>query len=555
MSIDNTKIRLVWHRRDLRLHDNDLYANLEETGTQVLSLFVFDDADFHPMPSTSRPRDWASVRVGPHSGRILNESLADLRRSLRHRGGELLVRVGHTPSIIGDLVLKLGASQVVWHEEPGYYETLLSNDVKASLQKQCGDGVKIQTSMQYTLYHTDDLPLGGPEWQACAHPKNARSRRKKNQPQSEGRSRTSNRWNGMPRIMGDFRKAARAKTKPRPCFEAPTKLTAPETDLVPGTIPSLESLYQPLIDSRTPILGFSTLVVGRVLRHAAQPQRRHGGETVALAHLADFCSHHASTAVRNLACVDDHQSSRLSHSLAWGCLSPRRVVQEAERWGEGCRWIISHMTMRDFFLYTCLANGPAFYQREGIPVHRTKTKQSEEKSWEDWTDDVTLRKWEQWAWGETGLPLVDAAMKELLQTGYCSNRVRQNVASLLAKDLRLDWRAGAEWFQFLLGDHCVGANWGNWLYFSGVGPDPKERHFRTISQALKYDCEGKYVKQWIPSLKELDGDEAFLRPWDYTNEWKAPIVPPNTQYVWQDLQMLRETGKIRPYEGTIDSTK
>lgn len=71
--------------------------------------------------------------------------------------------------------------------------------------------------------------------------------------------------------------------------------------------------------------------------------------------------------------------------------------------------------------------------------------------------------------GETKLPLLDAAIRELQATGYCSNRVRQNAASLLTKDLGIDWRAGAEWFNFFLEDHCVGYNFGNWMYFSGVG--------------------------------------------------------------------------------------
>jgi deoxyribodipyrimidine photo-lyase len=96
--------------------------------------------------------------------------------------------------------------------------------------------------------------------------------------------------------------------------------------------------------------------------------------------------------------------------------------------------------------------------------------------------------------------------------------VRQNAASLLTKDLGIDWRAGAEWFQFLLEDHCVGANWGNWMYFSGVGGDPKQRHFRTISQALKYDPDGAYVAKWLPKLDGVFNVEARLRPWEYMND-------------------------------------
>jgi deoxyribodipyrimidine photolyase len=178
--------------------------------------------------------------------------------------------------------------------------------------------------------------------------------------------------------------------------------------------------------------------------------------------------------------------------------------------------------------------------------------------WKHWHDASTWKLWIQWATGVTGLPLVDAALREMIQTGYCSNRVRQNAASVLAKDLGIDWRAGAEWFQFLLCDHCVGANWGNWLYFAGVGNDPKNRHFRTVSQALKYDKDGAYVKKWLPELTEIIAtmktplpldvrNELHLRPWDFvteTNLWKQPIVSPDTQYTWHDLERLKRKGQL-----------
>ena len=138
-------------------------------------------------------------------------------------------------------------------------------------------------------------------------------------------------------------------------------------------------------------------------------------------------------------------------------------------------------------------------------------------------------------------------MREMLQTGYCSNRVRQNVASLLAKDLSIDWRAGAEWFQWLLVDHDVSANWGNWAYFGGVGADPKNRHFRTISQAVRYDPEGRYVRKWLPELAKCETEEALLRPFAHAHAvdgWPMPLVDPATQLTWQDAQRLEETGQL-----------
>jgi deoxyribodipyrimidine photo-lyase len=87
-----------------------------------------------------------------------------------------------------------------------------------------------------------------------------------------------------------------------------------------------------------------------------------------------------------------------------------------------------------------------------------------------------------------------------------SNRGRQNVASFLVKDLGLDWRMGAWYFEHKLIDHDVASNWGNWAYVAGVGNDPREnRYFNILSQAKKYDAKGEYVRYWIPELQKVEG--------------------------------------------------
>jgi deoxyribodipyrimidine photo-lyase len=107
--------------------------------------------------------------------------------------------------------------------------------------------------------------------------------------------------------------------------------------------------------------------------------------------------------------------------------------------------------------------------------------------------------------GRTGIAFIDASQRELLFTGYTSNRARQNVASFLAKHLNVDWRLGAEWYECMLVDYDVPSNWGNWQYVAGVGNDPRQgRIFNPVKQALDYDPKGEYVKTWIPELKEVD---------------------------------------------------
>ena len=89
---------------------------------------------------------------------------------------------------------------------------------------------------------------------------------------------------------------------------------------------------------------------------------------------------------------------------------------------------------------------------------------------------------------------------------------KQNLASFLVKELGLDWRMGAEYFESMLIDYDVASNYGNWMYIAGVGNDPRDRYFNIISQAKRYDANGKYVKHWLPELKDLD-ERIVHHPW------------------------------------------
>ena len=116
--------------------------------------------------------------------------------------------------------------------------------------------------------------------------------------------------------------------------------------------------------------------------------------------------------------------------------------------------------------------------------------------------------------GNTGVPFIDAALREISATGYMYNRMRQNVASYFAVDLYVDWRVGAEWFETLLCDHDVCSNSGNWQYqASGVGLDARaSRKFNQIKQANDYDLHDEYVKTWIPAIRDLD-EMHVQTPW------------------------------------------
>ena len=129
-----------------------------------------------------------------------------------------------------------------------------------------------------------------------------------------------------------------------------------------------------------------------------------------------------------------------------------------------------------------------------------------------WVENSTYLK--AWQKGQTGIPMVDAGMRELWETGYMHNRVRMTVGSFLVKNLLLDWRRGEEWFWDCLVDADLANNSASWQWIAGCGYDatPYFRIFNPVSQAEKFDPEGTYIHQFLPELKNLKPPYLFS-PW------------------------------------------
>lgn len=562
MSANSTTARrLVWHRRDLRLRDNELYGARAKDTTKVVALYVIDPSDYELRPCCSTP--FQTVSVGPHAARGLVEALTNLRENLQLLGSDLVIKRGDPRSVVPSMARAMNSSEVVWSEEPGEYERQLSDD----LLKILSPSVTVRTFMGYTLFHPDDLPRDEDTWSRLARPKEKKN--KVSSPEEtlaavleacETKPRTlvdvsAQRLKGIPKIMGDFRRAARTAAPVRPCLPPPLGGTFDVeilSSLDPGELPTLDELTTNYKDQS--LFGLPCDFINQIIQSAHERLDANfspNGENFALLNLQDFVENHAATANRSAADVsDNHQSAHTSTALATGSLSPRQVYWESVD-KPGREWLVSHMEMRDYFVYTALVSGTKLYHRDGIQQSSARgKKRAEPVEWKKPADN--MQHFTRWATGDTQLPLVDAGMQELIQTGYCSNRVRQNQCSVLAKDLEIDWRIGAEWFQFCLEDHCVAANYGNWQYFGGVGQDPKNRHFRTVSQAVRHDPDGDLVKKWIPRLRDAASThkEAVFRPWDFVSGWGAPLVDPITQYTWQDRQRLEETGCLLQDEET-----
>jgi len=200
--------------------------------------------------------------------------------------------------------------------------------------------------------------------------------------------------------------------------------------------------------------------------------------------------------------------SYLSVHLRFGTVSIRALARAAmERMQAGSNgaavWL-SELIWRDFY-HQILHHYPHV-------VERAFRREYDAVQWEE--GDAAERLLAAWRDGRTGYPLVDAAMRQLAQTGYMHNRLRMVAASFLAKDLGVDWRAGERWFALALNDFDLAANNGGWQWAASTGTDaqPYFRIFNPVSQSEKFDPDGAFIRRYVPELRELSAN-AIHAPW------------------------------------------
>ena len=217
-------------------------------------------------------------------------------------------------------------------------------------------------------------------------------------------------------------------------------------------------------------------------------------------------------------------SSRLSPHLKFGEISPYQLwhrVQQSDVAPAIQEKFLAELAWRDFD-YDLLDTHPDL---DHVNVHR----EFDGFPWADVDDDV-LRAWQQ---GRTGIPLVDAGMRQLWTTGWMHNRVRMVVASFLIKNLRYDWRIGEQWFWDTLVDADPANNTAQWQWVAGSGADaaPYFRVFNPVLQGQKFDPRGDYIAEWVPELRSLDV-KGRHEPWTVDRDaldadvpdYPAPIV-------------------------------
>lgn len=195
-------------------------------------------------------------------------------------------------------------------------------------------------------------------------------------------------------------------------------------------------------------------------------------------------------------------TSQLSAYLAAGVVSPRQCLHAALQSNQGefesgkvgaITWI-NELLWREFYKHILVG-----YPR--VSRHRAFRPETEALAWRDAPEELAA-----WQEARTGLPIIDAAMRQLLETGWMHNRLRMVVAMFLTKNLLIDWREGERFFMRHLIDGDLAANNGGWQWSSSTGTDsaPYFRIFNPLSQSEKFDSEGLFIKHWLPELADLD---------------------------------------------------
>ncbi|AXF65730.1 MULTISPECIES: deoxyribodipyrimidine photo-lyase [unclassified Leclercia] len=244
-------------------------------------------------------------------------------------------------------------------------------------------------------------------------------------------------------------------------------------------------------------------------------------EREAIARLRQFCQQGAGEyeAQRDFPAIEG--TSRLSACLALGVLSPRQCLHrllaeqpQALEGGPGAVWL-NELIWREFYRHLMTYH-------PDLCKYRPFIRWTDNVEWQ--SDDVQLKAWQE---GQTGYPIVDAAMRQLNETGWMHNRLRMITASFLVKDLLIDWRAGERYFISQLIDGDLAANNGGWQWAASTGTDaaPYFRIFNPTTQGQKFDSDGVFIRRWLPELATVP-DKAIHDPWIWADKQGVTLAYP-----------------------------
>ncbi|GAB3576852.1 deoxyribodipyrimidine photo-lyase [Leifsonia lichenia] len=378
----------------------------------------------------------------------LHHSLVSLAAAVDALGGSLTVLRGPAERVVGDLLRETDAAAVFWNRRYGLAERTIDEAVKSAAR---ADGREASSFGANLLFEPWTIRTGS----------------------------------GTPfSVYTPFWRACLAAPAPRRPLDAPASIAGAPPH------PGLSVSDLGLLPTHPDWAGG--------LRDSWQP-----GEDAAHDALDRFLAEDVASykADRDTPGID--ATSRLSPRLRWGELSPHQVwhataAARDRSTAEGAATFLSELGWREFAYHT-------LFQRPALATENIRSE-FDDFPWPR-LHPAALRAWQQ---GRTGIPLVDAGMRELWHTGTMHNRVRMVVASFLIKNQLIDWRHGEQWFWDTLVDADPASNPFNWQWVAGSGADaaPYFRVFNPELQREKFDRHGDYVRRWVPEWQT----EAYPEP-------------------------------------------
>lgn len=441
---------LVWFRRDLRLADQPALHHAVARHARIIPVYVYAPDEEAPWQPGAASRWW------------LHHALAALADSLGRLGSPLVIRQGDSLTSLRALIAETGAAAVYWTRlfEPA----AIARDrrIKEALR---GDGLIAESFNAALLFEPWELKTGAGEPYRVFSPMWKNAGEKLRLSLAQGRA-------------------------PLP---APVVLRG--ADVAPASLP-LAAL------GLLPTIAWDQDFYRHWQPGEASAQGR------AERFFAGAAGHYREQ--RDRPAVD--ATSSLSPHLHFGEISPLQLACRAadyERRAEAgaianAEWYLRELGWREFshqllYHYPDTASEPMYPRYAAFPWRETQDAAADLRAWQ---------------LGRTGIPIVDAGMRQLWATGWMHNRVRMLVASLLTKNLLISWRAGADWFWDCLVDASLPQNSLGWQWAAGCGADaaPYYRIFNPVLQGEKFDPEGAYVKRWLPELSKLPA--SFIhKPW------------------------------------------
>lgn len=501
------------------MNGGNVFAEEWSMSTQadyVLPLFVFDERiielsglpDYQREGPEARTPEYGFWKTGGFRVRFIVECIADLRQNLIARGSDLLLRFGKTENVLDELIGHLTAQgdsvEAVWMQKEATSEdNKLERDITSAARSH---SVPVHFSYSKTLVHPCDLPFDIKETPDIFTPF-----RKRIESLGKRMVRCSadppQRFKRFPHGINDEKnyqlnidahsdvngvaKEGRSKINPTPPEHHGVEMDTDETRSSHLTKQKLFSwddlmraLLHPIVQPQVAnaLNDYTKLTV----RHSASAFPFRGGETSAQERLAWYIVHGRLRDDSGQETVPVAQykqtrnnllgpsySTKFSPFLAYGCISPRQIWEALDRieaeigQDQSTYWVRFELLWRDYFFLVAAKFGDCLFELGGFEMI-TDPRQAEKKLKPGWwktydpqsdgPNDAITRLLE----ARTGIPFIDANITELRESGYMSNRGRQNVASFLAKDLGCDWRVGAELFASQLIDYDPSSNYGNW---------------------------------------------------------------------------------------------